>query len=380
MAAPRLPDWEAVRPGFERIISSGQLTKGSELDSFEQECAAYLQVADCVGVSSCTSGLMLVLQVLRRRLGAQVDRPRVAVPSYTFMASVAAMLWAGFEPEFVEVDPASMNICPQDLERALQGKDVVAALAVHCFGNPVPSSVEEVCRQAGVPLIFDAAHGFGSLYEGKPVGGAGWCQVYSLTPTKMVVAGEGGVVASNDPALARELRIAREYGNDGSYDSLLPGLNARLSELHCALARESLKMLEEVVAFRNKAACQLYGALSSIAGLSFQTITPQARTTYKDFTVVVDPELFGCSRDAMAWALACEGVPSRAYFHPACHTHTAYRAFSRRPLPRTEQLSERCLSIPLLGGHTVQPMAAALARIQSHAAEVGKAYESSLGR
>jgi dTDP-4-amino-4,6-dideoxygalactose transaminase len=139
-------------------------------------------------------------------------------------------------------------------------------------------------------------------------------------------------------------------------------------------------MLEEVVAFRNKAACQLHGALSGIPGVSFQSITPNSRTTYKDFTIAIDPELFGCSRDAMAWALGLEGVPSRAYFSPPCHTHQAYKAFDRRPLPRTERLASRCLSIPLLGGETVAPMGEALARIQRQSAEVGQAYERSLAR
>jgi dTDP-4-amino-4,6-dideoxygalactose transaminase len=114
--------------------------------------------------------------------------------------------------------------------------------------------------------------------------------------------------------------------------------------------------------------------MSSIPGVSFQRITPESRTTYKDFTIVMEPEVFGCSRDAMAWALGLDGIPSRAYFSPACHTHQAYKAFARRPLPRTERLASRCLSIPLLGGDTVAPMAEALARIQRHSAAVSQAY------
>jgi dTDP-4-amino-4,6-dideoxygalactose transaminase len=377
MASPRLPSSQTLLPMFEQIVSSGQLTKGYHMKSFEQECAAYLGVKRCVAVSSCTSGLMLVFQALKRSEKVrEVARPRIAVPSFTFMASISAMVWAGFEPEFVDVDEASMNLCLDDLEQALRGEDLVAALGVHCFGNPVPAQrSEQVCAQAGVPLMFDAAHGFGSFEQGKPVGRSGWCQVYSLTPTKMVVAGEGGIVATDDEDLANQLEVAREYGNDGSYDSVVAGLNARLSELHCALGRESLKMLEEVVAFRNKAACQLHGALGSIPGLRFQQITPNSRTTYKDFTIVIEPEQFGCSRDALAWALAQEGVPSRAYFSPACHTHTAYRAFSRRPLPRTERLAANCLSIPLLGGETTAPLAEAVARIQQHATQVEEAYQ-----
>lgn len=379
MASPRLPDPTALLPRFERILSSGHLTKGPELHGFEQEAAAYLKVDHAVGVSSCTSGLMLVYQALRRRLSPEVAAPRIAVPSFTFMASVSAMLWAGFQPEFIEVDPLSMNLCLEDLREALRDPSVVAVVGVHCFGNPVPSAeIEALCAEAGVRLIFDAAHGFGSMHQGEPVGRGGWCQVYSLTPTKMVVAGEGGVVATDDAELARELEIAREYGNDGSYDSLLAGMNARLSELHSALARESLKMLEDVVAFRNRAAGELKAAMAGIPGLSFQQITPESRTTYKDFTIAIEPEIFGCSRDAMAWALAGEGVPSRAYFHPPCHQHTAYRAFARRPLPRTEQLAARCLSIPLLGSETTTGLAEALRRIQAHGAQVQKAHEATL--
>lgn len=377
MASPRLPSPASVLPKWEAILASGHLTKGPELLAFEQECAAYLGVKRCVGVSSCTSGLMLALQALRRRLPSGVEKPRIAVPSFTFMASVSAMVWAGFEPEFVEVDESSMNLCLDDLRTVVQNPDVVGVLAVHCFGNPVPTdALQAICEEADVKLIFDAAHGFGSIIDGVPVGQAGWCQVYSMTPTKMIVAGEGGMVATNDDSLAQELVLAREYGNDGAYGSAMPGLNARLSEMHCALGRESLKLIEEIVATRNLSAKHLQDALQSIPGVGFQTITPNSRTTYKDFTITIDPEQFGCSRDTVAWALGAEGVPSRLYFSPPCHQHDAYREFSRRPLPRTERLASRCLSLPLLQLETVPSIAQALSRIQARASEVATAYES----
>ena len=369
-AQPRLPSPEIVLPTIERIISTGQLTKGSELAAFEDESAAYVGVSNAIGVSSCTSGLMLCLQALRRRC-PDLAKPKVAVPSFTFLASITALVWAGFEPVFVEVDPDSMNICLDDLEKVLQTEDVTAVLAVHCFGNPVPlAKIEALCESAGVRLMFDAAHGFGSIHRDRKVGGGGWCQVFSLTPTKMVVAGEGGVVCTDDDELAEELRVGREYGNDGSYDTVFSGLNARLSEMHSCLARASLAMLEEVVAHRNKVADALKEELSQIPGLGFQEITPDSRTTYKDFTVVVDPSKFGISRDRLAEALAAEGVPTRKYFSPACHQHHAFKAFSRRPLPRTEMLAERCLSLPLLELETVAPLASTMAKIQAHHREL----------
>ncbi len=378
MASPKLPDPSDVLPRWRASLESGQLTKGPELAAFESECAAALEVSHAVGVSSCTSGLILSLDALARRLPEHRDgsRPRVAVPSFTFMASVAAIVRAGFDPLFIEVDPKTMNLDYEDLCRQLEAHRPVAVLGVHCFGNPLPESeLTEICDRFDSRLIIDAAHAFGSRNRGRPLGSAGWCQVFSLTPTKMVVAGEGGVVATDDPELAEELRIGREYGNDGHYDSAMAGLNARLSEFHAALGRCSLEMLEEVIEQRNRTAGAFLAELATVPGLSFQQISPEARTTYKDLTVRFEPEEFGCSRDAIAWALLQEGIPTRAYFSPPCHLHTAYRRFAQRGLPQTEALSERCLSLPLLEEATVEPIVGALLRLRAHAKAIQSRFQ-----
>jgi dTDP-4-amino-4,6-dideoxygalactose transaminase len=370
MASPRLPQPEIVLPVIERIIRSGQLTKGAELTGLEKEAAEYVGVEHAVGVSSCTSGLMLCLQALRRRLTAGSSY-KVAVPSFTFLASVTSLVWAGFEPVFVEVDPLSMNVCLQDLERVLSENEICAVMPVHCFGNPVPlDRIENLCEKSGVPVMFDAAHGFGSIHKGKKVGKGAWCQVFSLTPTKMVVAGEGGIICTDDSELAHELRVGREYGNDGRYDTVFAGLNARLSEMHACLARASLAMLEDVVAHRNKVATAMQQALGRIPGLSFQEITEDSRTTYKDFTIVIDPDQFGLSRDAVATALLAEGVPTRKYFSPPCHRHQAFKAFSDRDLPQTQELSDRCLSLPLLEPETVEPLALAFNKLHQYSQQL----------
>lgn len=375
MASPRLPRPDAVLPVMERIILSGNLTKGTELASFEEEAAEYVGVDHAVGVSSCTSGLMLCLQALRRRLGS-ASRPKVAVPSFTFLASITSLVWAGFEPVFIEVDPATMNICVEDLEKVMAQTELNAVMPVHCFGNPVPiDRIEPLCAPKGVRLLFDAAHGFGSIYQGNKVGRGAWCQVFSLTPTKMVVAGEGGLICTDDRELAEELRVGREYGNDGRYDTVFPGLNARLSELHSCLARASLEMLEEVVSHRNQVAVALREALSEIPGVGFQAITPESRTTYKDFTIIIEPSEFGLSRDALAAALLAEGVPSRKYFSPPCHRHQAFAEYATRELPRTDWLAERCLSLPLLELDTVEPIATAMKKLHEHSEKLSLATE-----
>lgn len=377
LASPRIPRSVALLPKLQAILDSGHLTKGSELLGFEHDCCAYLGVKHSIGVSSCTLGLMLVYQALKRR-HPLVLKPRLAVPSFTFMASIAAMRWAGFEPEFVEVDPDTMNLDLDDLATILAKDDVLGAVAVHCFGNPVPTrAIETIAHTHKKALIFDAAHAFGSYHDGVPVGRAGWCQVYSLTPTKMVIAGEGGLVVTNDPELDSELRIGREYGNDGHYNSTFAGLNARLPEMSCVLARASLTQLESVVQARNETAALLRQALTEVPGIGFQLITPNSRTTYKDFTIRIDPGTFGCSRDALAWALHHEGVPTRAYFSPPCHHHDAYRAFSSRPLPETDWLAKRCLSLPLLSPDTSGPLSQAITAIQEQAEKIDQAHAKS---
>lgn len=371
MARPKLPPYAELHSTFQKIVESGHLTKGPELANFESESKLYLGADDCVGVSSCTSGLMLCLQALKRRLPQGME-PLIAVPSFTFLASVTAIVWCGFRPVFVESEPASMNICLQDLRRVFQEQSPCAVLAVHCFGNPVPSEpLQNLCSENDTKLIFDAAHGFGATHKGQKVGQDGWCQVFSLTPTKMVVAGEGGLIATNDPQLAEELRVGREYGNDGNYDTRFPGLNARLSELHAALARRSLGMLDNVVADRNRIAGLLRASLGEIPGIGFQQLSPNSTTTYKDFTITIDQEAFGLNRDHAAKALLAEGIPSRKYFSPPCHQHKAFSQFSNRQLPQTEQLASRCLSIPLLEESSVPGITEAFAKLQKFSGQLG---------
>ena len=348
MASPRLPDPDKLLPKFREILETGQLTKGRALETFENSAAEYLGVKHCIGVSSCTSGLMLCLQQLKRKI-KPTQSHKIAVPSFTFMASITALIWAGLEPVFVEVEPESMNICLDDLRTVLSSEKLAGILPVHCFGNPIATTeIESLSNEFGTSLIFDAAHGFGSTHQEKKLGNGGWAEVFSLTPTKIIVAGEGGLIATQDPDLAKALKTGREYGNDGNYDTVFPGINARLSELHATLACGSLAMVEEIVAERNRSAQSMMKALEDIPGLSFQKITPESRTTYKDFTLQVDPERFGLSRDQLAQALLLEGIPSRKYFSPPCHRHQAFQSFSNRPLPQTDRVAQRCLSLPLL--------------------------------
>ena len=198
-------------------------------------------------------------------------------------------------------------------------------------------------------MVFDAAHALGSARGGRPIGSFGAAEVFSLSPTKVVVAGEGGIVATADPDLAATIRMGRDYGNPGDYDTRFPGLNARMSELHAALALASFSRLDEHIAARVALVDRFEAAVAGVPGLRVIRPADGDTSTFKDLTVVVDAHAYGLSAPELQRALDAEGIDSRRYFHPPIHRQRAYqgRWADPRPLPVTEQLASSVLSPPL---------------------------------
>lgn len=341
MVRPTLPTFEEMAPELKGILSSGMVTKGAHLRRFEEAVADHLAVEHAVALSSCTSGLMLAY----RCLGFEGE---VLVPSFTFMATVSALVWAGLKPRFVDVNPATGNVDVDILEARITDR-TCAIVAVHNFGNPAPiEDLEGFARERGLKLVFDSAHAFGSLYRGARVAGQGDAQVFSLSPTKLVIAGEGGIVATNNAELAEKIRIGREYGNDGNYNSAFAGLNARMPEFSALMGLRSLTRIEDEVQRRNQLAALYRKHLAEMPGLRFQVVAPGDRCSYKDCTLFIDRKDFGLSRDELATALALDNVDTRKYYDPPVHLHDAYEGYwDRQPLPSTDLLAATALSVPL---------------------------------
>jgi len=370
LVQPTLPPYDdRLACHVAELFQTGMLTKGKYLREFEVRMADYLGVKHAVAVSSCTLGLLLTYH----GLGLTGE---VIVPSFTFMATVHPLLWVGAEPVFVDIDPYTWNIDPQRVEAAITER-TTAIVAVHNFGNPAPvAELETIARRHGLKLIFDAAHGFGSLYRGRPVGGFGDAEVFSLSPTKLLVAGEGGIVATNNEDLAEHIRVGREYGNPGDYDSRFAGLNARLPEFNAILGLRGLEMLEENALRRNRVAAAFRERLGHLPGLTFQRVHPEDRSSYKDFSLLVDEAAFGLTRDELALALRAENIDTRKYHDPPAHTHKAYRHLYERyrdHLPVTDHIAPRSLSLPIwshMDETTVNGICAAIERIHAYADEV----------
>ena len=379
---PALPSWESIGPAAAEIIASGRLTKGPFVDRLEQAIAARLGVRHAVAVSSCTIGLLLVYKGLdlsagscRNRRGAgspcavgSMERlsrfgtvrsgvrseslGEVIIPSFTFLAGPAAIVWNNLRPVFIDVDPRTTNVTPQAVAAAITPR-TVAITACHNFGNPCDvAALAAVAAEHGLPFIVDAAHGFGASMHGRPVGAGATAQVFSLSPTKLLVAGEGGIVATDCDCLAHFVRLGREYGNDGSYDALFAGVNGRMPELSAAVGLLSLAMLDDVASQRRQIAARYRQDLEQLPGIGFVESAAGSVSSHKDFSITIDPARFGMTRDSVRRALAARGIETRTYYDPPCHRQTAFEHFHdrTRSLPGTDTLSARSLSLPI-GAH-----------------------------
>lgn len=361
---------EDALEAIEASLSSGMLTDGPLVRELEERAAVTLGAAHCVAVSSGTAGLLLLLQAL------DVSGP-VLVPSFTFSATAHAVVWNGLDVVFADCDAETWCLGPDQLT----GRPG-AVIGVHVSGVPVDViGLQKVATEMGIPIIYDAAHGAGSLVATEsggvtPLGGFGAGAVFSLTPTKVMSGAEGGLITTNDPDMAEHLRVARNYGNPGDYDTRFAGLNARLSELHAALALGSLERLEDRVTHRNAVAKRYQAGLGEISGITCQGIPIGSRSSYKDFTIRIEEATFGASRDAVNAALHAEGISTRLYYSPPVHLQAAYADVVTPPLPVTETLGRQVITLPMwshLPFEDVDRVVGALGRIAHHAQELAAA-------
>ncbi len=371
-AKPDLPALIDIADEVRTIVERGAVTKGKHLELLEEALATHLGVKHAVAVSSCTTGLMLTYQALNIK--------EAVLPGFTFMATASSLVWAGGRPVFVDVDSETMNLDVDLAERAITSR-TDAIVATHNFGNPADvSELQAMAERHGLRLIFDAAHGMGSQFKGKPVGCQGDAQVFSLSATKLLIAGEGGVVATNDDELAKKIRKGREYGNNGDYDSDFAGINARLPELSALIARHSLNKLETAARRRNELKGIYNEHLSALPGLGFQRVRAGNRSSYTYFAITIDPAKFGLSRDGLAAALDAENIETRRYYDPPVHRHRAYRDYATANLPNSDFLAAHSLSLPIwsqMSTEVVSRICHAIERAQRYSQELKLALNPS---
>ncbi|MHB1739508.1 MAG: DegT/DnrJ/EryC1/StrS family aminotransferase [Actinomycetes bacterium] len=361
LVRPTIEDVPGLAARLTAVLATGLLTNGPRVRELEERLADRLDVGHVVAVGSCTAGLMLAYQALG-------VRGPVVLPSFTFAASAHAVHWAGGTPTFAEARESDLTLDPVDAAGVLgrlaaEGRPAAALSATHVYGTPAQTeALAELAAEHGIPLVYDAAHALGSARAGRAVGGFGTVEVFSLSPTKVMSAGEGGIVATEDAELARAVRIGRDYGNPGSYDCEFPGINARMSELHATMALFSLEHLDARVARRNELVEVFRAELDGVPGVRIVDPGRGDVSTRKDLTLVVDAQPYGLNAAQLARVLRAEGVDSRHYYAPPIHRQQAYAGLpsggvpsdglpsdggQQRALPVTDRLASQVISPPL---------------------------------
>ena len=314
------------------VVDGGRFILGPEVAAFEGEFAAYTGAKHAIGVANGTEAITLALLALGVGPGDEV-----VVPSFTFYASAEAIPPTGATPVFCDIDPETFCVTPETVRAALTPR-TKAVIAVHLFGNVAPIAEIEAL---GVPVIEDAAQAAGSTSPAGRPGALGTLATFSFFPSKNLGGfGDGGAVTvRDDDALAERLRMLRFHGSHDKVTYELVGRNSRLDELQAAVLRVQLPHLDAWSDGRRAAAAHYEEAgLGELVELP-RVATPGAGPAWHLY-VIRHPEA-----DALAEALAADGVQSRAYYRRPVHRQPAMQADV--DLPGTDEAARTHLAIPM---------------------------------
>ena len=331
-----------------RVLDQGRYILGEEVRTFEAEFAAYIGVRHAVGVGSGTDALQLALGACEISASDEV-----ITVSHTAVATVAAIEMAGATPVLVDIEPEFFTIDPAKIEAAITPR-TKAIIPVHIYGQPVNlDAILDIASRHKLRVIEDCAQAHGAAFRGTRVGAHGDIACFSFYPTKNLGAiGDGGMVVTDDAALAERARLLREYGWAERYVSHISGRNSRLDELQAAILRVKLRRLDED---NNKRAhiAQLYSEGLADCGLVLPTLRPNATHVFHLYVVRI-PE-----RHELQTFLNSRGVNTLIHYPVPVHLQPAYVKVARVPdgLTETEIAAREILSLPMypeLADHEVQ--------------------------
>ncbi len=333
------------------VLDSGRLVAGPRVRAFEDAFAKYLGVGHAVATSSGTTALQVALEALEIGSG-----DRVVTTPFTFVATSNAILHAGARPVFVDVDPETFMLDPNRVEDAVRRERVRAILCVHLYGLPADlDALEAIAARHGVVLIEDAAQAHGAAVRTRKAGTVGGAAIFSFYPSKNMTTGEGGMIVSNDEAIAHRSAVLSNVGQNGSDDYLYEriGYNYRMTEIAAALGLGQLERLDA----RNEARRRNASAFSDVfAGLDWlrPPVEPAGyHHVYNQYTVRVRGD-----RDALARHLNAQGIGTRIYYPHLIPFSPAYRqlGFSGQ-YPVAEGLTRQVLSLPVHPGLSTDDLA-----------------------
>ncbi len=323
---------EEERAAVDAVLAGGGLAQGPNVAAFEEAFSAWVGGRTCVAVNSGTSALHLGM--LAAGIGPGDE---VIVPSFTFAATANSVRLTGASPVFVDIDPVTFCMDPKAAAAAV-GPATKAIMPVHLYGHPADmTELTALADSKGLLLIEDAAQAHGASWQGRAVGSFGTCAAFSFYPTKNMTSGEGGMVTTGDPGLARTVRLLRNQGMEARYQNEIVGLNNRMTDIHAAIG---LVQLEKLAGWTQARRANAAFLSQNLDGVIVPTEAPGAVHVYHQYTVRVPGD-----RDQFAARLAAREVGSGVYYPIPVHRLPSFGLDV--DLPVTEEVAADCLSLPV---------------------------------
>lgn len=344
-------------------IRSGWLTTGPKVARLEAGIGRYVGARHAVAVNSCTAAMHLALAAVGVGRGDEV----ITSP-YTFAATGEVILYQGAKPVLVDIDPRTLNIDPQAMERAITRR-TRAIVPVHMAGLPCDmKSILSIARRKGIPVIEDAAHALGAAIGGRRIGSMGDLTCFSFYATKNLTTGEGGMVTMNDPGIARRVRrlslhgLSRDawkrYTRGGSwrYDIVEMGFKYNMTDVAAGLGLAQLRKFSDMQRQRRRLASRYSRLLSRSDAFDLPFEQRGFTHAWHLYILRLRQGAWRIGRDQLIEALRARGIGTSVHFIPL-HRHSLYRTIlghRRGAFPHTERESSRAVSLPLYPGLTDQ--------------------------
>lgn len=321
---------------------------GPDIDSFEREVAEEVGVAHAVALSSGTAGLHLALVLAGVGSGDEV-----LVPSFTFIATAAAVTYVGAHPVFIDCSSDSWNLDPTLVEevltqRAADGRLPSAVVTVDLYGESADyAALESLCARFGIPLVEDSAEALGATHRGRAVGSFGLAGIFSFNGNKIITTSGGGMLVTQDGHLAERVRHLATQAREpfAHYEHVLVGYNYRLSNLLAALGRAQLRGLHDRIQRRKRIDGAYVAGLGGLPGVSFMPRNNDGTSNYWLTCILVDPEAFGADREEIRLALEASDIESRPTWKPL-HLQPAFAGRSLVGPGHCDRVFDRGLCLP----------------------------------
>ncbi len=323
------------------VLRSGIIAQSLRVQGLEKGFAEYTGVKYAAATSSGTTALHTALLAHGIKRGDEV----ITTP-FTFIATSNSILFCDAKPVFVDVEEKTFNINPDLISEKITNK-TKAIIIVHLYGQPCDMKpITEICSDHNLILIEDACQAHGAEYEGKKVGNFG-TGCFSFYPTKNIIAGEGGIITTDDERIADKSKMIRDHGSSKRYRHDFLGYNYRMTDMSAAIGIEQLKKLDQFNYKRIKNAEFLTSIINKIKGLIPPYIMPNVRHVFNQYTIRVTEE-FGISRDELIQRLDKRGIETRVYYPIPIYKQSFYRKLGYNDnLIVSEMLAGEVLSLPV---------------------------------